>query len=560
MKSKVLFIIIIISLMTGTICKSEQSIDEKIVQEIASLDTLKIEQFRMNVEKIIVLLDEVNDPIRRKSLTRQLFLKTNSRDEESHIFLLAYPKIYPDSVRQVYLSQALSLAKELKLEKKRIWVEDLRSNFFIGTMQYDSAMISMLNMRDYYETQEDEEEKMNLYHLLGDIYYHAHLYDKAQDTYLRVLNHYKNTSNWNFWRPYVMMNNLGQIGLHTHRYRMALDWFNKSLTKANDYLKTPDHVNIKAYIHIKTSETYLLMGDMTNARRFLENVEKLPFDKIRDDSRMELTYLRSKILLEEEKYEEALKEVVKNNLANPELPFLLSRIYGKLHNTEKSLYYLEQYHLINDSINKQNNINRSLIILAENEHEKTRQKLILSKKKNVLLIVSIIVALAVSMIILLLYWKLYLSKIELVRKTLENEKKTKHTFSKPENLKPFGNGASELYDLASRLQTLIEKDKIYLDPYLTIQKVADNLATNRTYLSKAVNQVYNTNFPNFINELRVRETIRLISEGYAIIHTLETLATRSGFNNRTVFISAFKKYTGVTPSFFIKNQPQNQVR
>ncbi|MCG8483693.1 MAG: helix-turn-helix domain-containing protein [Clostridia bacterium] len=546
--------------MISLICKGEKSIDERIEQEIDNLDNLKIEQFRENVEKIVVLLDEISDPIRRKSLTRQLFLKTSSRDEESHMFLLAYPQIYTDSLRQIYLAEALKLAKKLKLEKQRIWVEDQRSNFFIKTMQYDSAMVSILNMRDYYETQEDEEEKMNLYHLLGDVYYHARLFDKAQDTYLAILDHYNNRSTWNFWRPYVIMNNLGQIGLLTHNYQMALDWFNKSLTKANNYLKRPYHVNIKAYINIKTSETYLLMGDLANARRFFENIEKLPFDKIRADSRAELTYLRSHLLFKEGKYEEALKSAIKNNNTKPKWFLLLSRIYDKLNKPKKSLYLLKQYHVINDSINKQNNINRSLIILAENDHEKTRQKLILSKKENIFLIASILTLLTVSMIILILYWKLYFSKVKLVRKTLENEKKIKHYSSKPKALKPLDNEVSKFYDLASRLQTLIEKDKIYLDPELTIEKVATNLGTNRSYLSRTVNTVYETNFPNFINEFRIQEVIRLISEGYAVTHTLETLANNSGFNNRSVFINAFKKYTGVTPSFFINNQPKHQVK
>jgi len=31
------------------------------------------------------------------------------------------------------------------------------------------------------------------------------------------------------------------------------------------------------------------------------------------------------------------------------------------------------------------------------------------------------------------------------------------------------------------------------------------------------------------------------------------LARQSGFTSRTVFVNAFKKYTGVVPSFFISN-------
>jgi len=35
--------------------------------------------------------------------------------------------------------------------------------------------------------------------------------------------------------------------------------------------------------------------------------------------------------------------------------------------------------------------------------------------------------------------------------------------------------------------------------------------------------------------------------------TLETIAEKAGFNNRVTFLTAFKKFTGTTPSQYIKN-------
>jgi YesN/AraC family two-component response regulator len=99
----------------------------------------------------------------------------------------------------------------------------------------------------------------------------------------------------------------------------------------------------------------------------------------------------------------------------------------------------------------------------------------------------------------------------------------------------------------------VEKKKPFLDSGLKIDDIARELSTNRTYLSKAINNQLETTFPNFINQYRIRESIRLILSGYIVNQTQEALATQSGFANRNVFLRAFKKHTGVLPSFFIAN-------
>ena len=39
--------------------------------------------------------------------------------------------------------------------------------------------------------------------------------------------------------------------------------------------------------------------------------------------------------------------------------------------------------------------------------------------------------------------------------------------------------------------------------------------------------------------------------------TLEAIAEQAGFNNRTTFLSAFKKFTGMTPSGFMLSNAKN---
>lgn len=108
-------------------------------------------------------------------------------------------------------------------------------------------------------------------------------------------------------------------------------------------------------------------------------------------------------------------------------------------------------------------------------------------------------------------------------------------------------------ELLNHLNDALDNKKVYLDNKLTIDSLADMLYTNRTYLSKLINDVYGKNFNNFINEYRVSEAINIIKDGSFDNLTLEAIAAKCGFNNKTTFNTFFKKITGITPSFFRKN-------
>ena len=57
--------------------------------------------------------------------------------------------------------------------------------------------------------------------------------------------------------------------------------------------------------------------------------------------------------------------------------------------------------------------------------------------------------------------------------------------------------------------------------------------------------------------LRIDYVCKLIEEGNAKNITIEAISTNAGFVSRSKFIDAFKERKGVTPSAFIKSQPNN---
>ena len=64
--------------------------------------------------------------------------------------------------------------------------------------------------------------------------------------------------------------------------------------------------------------------------------------------------------------------------------------------------------------------------------------------------------------------------------------------------------------LLDKILVLFHEKKIYLNSSLTIQDVAQEVGTNRTYISTIINQQFNQNFCNFVNSYRVDELENVI--------------------------------------------------
>jgi|GEM_PF-1101433 len=94
------------------------------------------------------------------------------------------------------------------------------------------------------------------------------------------------------------------------------------------------------------------------------------------------------------------------------------------------------------------------------------------------------------------------------------------------------------------------KDKIYLQSDITINELAKMLGTTRAVLSKIINTYFQKNFSSLLNEYRIKEAIKLLTDPKTQNYKLEAIAQMCGYNNRQVFHAAFKKETSLTPLDF----------
>lgn len=111
--------------------------------------------------------------------------------------------------------------------------------------------------------------------------------------------------------------------------------------------------------------------------------------------------------------------------------------------------------------------------------------------------------------------------------------------------------ASDKNDLADRLLIFMNDQKPYLNNNLRIASLAQELEVKQHHLSQVINENYNKSFFDFINEFRVAEAKEAIKANPNF--TLLQIAYEAGFNNKTSFVNAFKKFTHTTPSAFRKS-------
>lgn len=113
----------------------------------------------------------------------------------------------------------------------------------------------------------------------------------------------------------------------------------------------------------------------------------------------------------------------------------------------------------------------------------------------------------------------------------------------------------ENQELCQKLNQLIQEEKLFLKKGFSINdlSVASDIPVYK--ISPAINACFHTNFNQWINQFRIEEFEQLICEGYHEKMTLDGIASKCGFSNRTTFISSFKKVKGITPSQFLKDIP-----
>jgi YesN/AraC family two-component response regulator len=251
----------------------------------------------------------------------------------------------------------------------------------------------------------------------------------------------------------------------------------------------------------------------------------------------------------------------KNDMYSPHLQEtykLLAEIYDKQGDIEKSV----EYYKINDEIDTKNDLLMRQV--AEKLYKKYdipsfENKIALLKKEaedeqqksKTLIYVCIILA----FISTVGFWyykrreKTFKKRFDTILENIERENKTKQSkksktyFITDENIQKILDGLEKF-----------EKKELFLQKNCTLNHVAKKIHTNSTYLSKTIQSHKQKKFVQYITDLRLNYALnRLKNDTKFRTYDIKSIASDLGFNTAESFSKAFKKRTGIYPSFYIKN-------
>lgn len=112
----------------------------------------------------------------------------------------------------------------------------------------------------------------------------------------------------------------------------------------------------------------------------------------------------------------------------------------------------------------------------------------------------------------------------------------------------------DLQKLGEDLQVLMEQQKLYLQPNLSLSQLAQKLSISSHQLSEFLNQKNQKSFNDFINSYRIRDAKTLLQAPDNQAFTIEAIAYEVGFKSPSTFYRYFNKFVGVTPSAWMKKE------
>jgi len=110
----------------------------------------------------------------------------------------------------------------------------------------------------------------------------------------------------------------------------------------------------------------------------------------------------------------------------------------------------------------------------------------------------------------------------------------------------------DLNNWKEKVEKLMLVDQMYKNPELVISDLSNKLDTHSKKVSQVINQGFNLNFNDFVNLYRIKALMQKLEEREHDIQTLLSLALECGFNSKSTFNRAFKRYTSLTPKEYIQ--------
>lgn len=423
----------------------------------------------------------------------------------------------------------------------------IKGDVFSSLKNIDKSYYHLRTAIHIYKTVSDSSSLALSYLNIGNTFFYDEKYDSAYYYYERISQYYKNE---NSLLGYYQRMNIGNWHLHFKNYEKALLY----LLPIEDGLKKLNYNYGLSFLYSNMAEAYQGLGQFDSAlfyhRKavYVCKVQKLGIHFINVSKAIASTFkkigqLDSALFYSELQME--LNDSLLNMRINQEITQKESENQLLIHQKDIELKNEE---LKTSSIVKWSMGVISFLLLTglvttyrNSKKEKEANKALIKTNKE----------LAATQEALKKAWISNLEKdvaVNLVRKEVKKEPEAMNQESTEKEEK--------IRQLIRQLEVEIHQG-VYRKNDLTLESLSKILKTNRTYLSESINTYYGKNFNSFLNEHRIIEARQILVNNNRN-YTIEAISQMVGFKSISVFNTAFKKHTGLTPSYFEKKSRQQE--
>ena len=109
-------------------------------------------------------------------------------------------------------------------------------------------------------------------------------------------------------------------------------------------------------------------------------------------------------------------------------------------------------------------------------------------------------------------------------------------------------------DYFEQVKVLLDQEKLYRNPDLGRNDIANRLGISSGYLSQIINRMSGHSFSELIHHYRVEETKLLLLDPEFRHYSVLAIGLEAGFKSKSNFYTAFKKHVGLTPGEYQKEK------
>ncbi|MGB6092465.1 MAG: helix-turn-helix domain-containing protein [Moheibacter sp.] len=501
----------------------------------------------------------------------QAYIKNNKSKENRKSLFYAYNIAvfhFPD-LAQEYADSALWAAEMTKDEDQIGNALYERAGLYYDNRQYKNALDEFLKADAVLSRTQNSFLKSKVNYSIGVIRLYLGHYDDALEDFKTTESYFETVDNPDHQRMLMRsLYRLGEVYQQTGEYKQAAATNLLGLHKATEQGEKYQiyYFNLAAGIDQYFAGDYKMASDyIEKALPTLENLND--FDVVQ-----KAYYYLGRAHLDSGNKQKALQNFgrvdslfVKNGFLNPQArgsyEWLID-YYRESDDKDKQLYYINQL-LSADQINANNLQGLAYTLKTEYDTKRLEEaKSRLERRFNNWNYIWMGLLISLLGFIFFFFKKfrktnkekaLLQQRFDALMNPTDPEQRIVVTKERTNEISKKQEIPSEVVEtILHRLQKF-EDEKEFLNPKVDLNYLAKKFGTNRSYLSKIINEQKGKGFMSYLYGLRIEYVIELLkNEPEYREYTIKTLAALCGFSGYRHFSDAFMTETGLRPQYFLE--------